>query len=258
MGEGQSFQDKQLAFAAHIRDPKNVPAPEGIEDRRMAIYRELFFNNLKSLLSTTFPVLSELVGDTRWRQLIREFMQKHRAETPYFLKLPEEMIAFLENEFEPEDSDFPFMRELAHYEYVELALNTSEDENDLEGVDPEGDLLKEVPIKSVLTWAFAYHYPVHRISPDFLPTEPSEQPVYLALYRNSNDKLGFMELNPLTAGLLDAIENNADGLTGEGLIRHLGEAIGYPDIDGLVTHGHSAMQEMLNLGILVGTRSPAS
>lgn len=257
MGERPDFQDKQLEFAAHIRDPENVPAPDGIEDRRMAIYRELFFNNLRSLLSTTFPVLSELMGNQRWRQLIREFMQKHRAETPYFLKLPEEMIAFLENEYEPRDDDFPFLRELAHYEYVELALNTSEDETDLDGVDPDGDLLEQAPVKSVLTWAYAYHYPVHRISPDFLPTEPAEQPVYLALYRNADDKLGFMELNPLTAGLLDAIENNADGLTGEALIRTLGESIGYPDIDSLVSHGHVAMQEMLNLGILVGTRSPA-
>ena len=257
MGERPSFKDKQLAFAAHIRDPENVPAPEGIENRRMAIYRELFFNNLRSLLSTTFPVLSELLGEQRWRQLIREFMQKHRAETPYFLQLPEEMIAFLENEYEPRDDDPPFIRELAHYEYVELALNTSEDENDLEGVDPEGDLLDQAPVKSVLTWAFAYHYPVHRISPDYLPTEPSEQPVYLAIYRNSDDKLGFMELNPLTAGLLDAIENNAGGHCGEALIRQLGETIGFPDVDALVVHGHEAMREMLTLGILVGTRSPA-
>ncbi len=256
MGERSSFQDKQLAFAAHIRDPENVPAPEGIEDRRMAIYRELFFNNLKSLLSTTFPVLAELLGEERWRQIIREFMQKHRASTPYFLKLPEEMIAFLEDEYEPREGDYPFMRELAHYEYVELALNTSEDQDDFEGIDPEGDLLQQVPVRSVLTWAFAYHYPVHRISPEFLPMEPSEQPVYLALYRNRDDKLGFMELNPLTAGLLDAIDNNTECLTGAALIRKLGESIGYPDVDSLIPHGLAAMQEMLNLGILVGTRRP--
>lgn len=256
MADRPVFQEKQLAFAAHIRDPENVPAPDGIEDRRMAIYRELFFNNLRSLLSTTFPVLAKVMGDARWRRLIRQFMQKHRAETPYFLKLPEELLAFLEHEYEPAGDDFPFLLELAHYEYIELALNTSTEENDLEGIDPTGDLLAGVPVKSVLAWAFAYHYPVHRIGPDFLPTEPSEQPVYLAVYRNRDDKLGFMELNPLTAGLLDAIDNNPDSLDGEALLRRLGASIGYPDIDSLVGHGAAAMEEFRRLDILLGSRAP--
>jgi hypothetical protein len=51
------FQKKQFAFAAHIRDPEHNPAPGGVEDRRMAIYRELFFNNLHNLIGTTFPVI---------------------------------------------------------------------------------------------------------------------------------------------------------------------------------------------------------
>jgi hypothetical protein len=39
------FQRKQYEFAAHIRDPEKNAAPPGIEDRRLAIYRDLFFNN---------------------------------------------------------------------------------------------------------------------------------------------------------------------------------------------------------------------
>ena len=60
MAEQRSFQDKQYAFAAHIRDPEHRPAPEGIEDRRMAIYRELFFNNIRSLLARNYPVLRKV------------------------------------------------------------------------------------------------------------------------------------------------------------------------------------------------------
>ena len=257
MADRPRFQEQQLAFAAHIRDPENVPPPEGIEDRRMAIYRELFFNNLRSLLSTTFPVLARIMGEARWRRLIRQFMQKHRAETPYFLKLPEELLAFLEHEYEPADDDFPFLLELAHYEYIELALNTSTDENDFTDIDPAGDLLAGVPVKSALAWAFAYHYPVHRIGPDFLPSEPSEQPVYLAVYRDRDDKLAFMELNPLTAGLLDAIDDNPDALSGEALLRRLGEATGYPDIDSLLRHGAATLEELRRLDILLGTRAAA-
>jgi len=257
MPEIPDFQKKQLAFAAHIRDPEHVPAPEGVEDRRMAIYRELFFNNLRNLLSNMFPVLNKLHVKENWEQLIRLFMQHHRADTPYFLKLPEEFLNFLQNEYEFQDNDFPFLIELAHYEYMELALSISEADNDLSGVDPDGDLLAAIPVKSELAWVYAYQYPVHRISVDNIPTEPAEQPVFLAVYRRENDKVGFLELNPVTARLLEAIAQNEEQLTGETLLRELAEEINYADVDALIEHGAEALNEMRQLEILIGTRLPA-
>ena len=256
MGEA-SFKDKQYAFAAHIRDPANAPAPDGIEERRMAIYRSLFFNNLFSLLGTFFPVLRKIHSKPDWQRFIRGFMRQHQAETPYFLQLPEEFLAYLQNEYEPTEDDYPFLVELAHYEYAELALSVSEAENDLAGVDPDGDPLAGIPVKSALAWSFAYHFPVHRISPDFLPDQPEPEPVYLALYRNRGDEVGFLELNAVTAALLEAIENNDKDLPGEALLRALAERISYPDADALVAHGAAALREMRRLDILTGTRSPS-
>ena len=254
MPERSGFRDKQYAFAAHLRDPENVAAPDGIEDRRLAIYRELFFNNLFSLLGTFYPVLRKVHADAQWRHLIREFMKVHRAETPYFLKLPEEFLLFLSNEYAPLDDDYAFLAELAHYEYAELALAVEPGENDLDGIDPNGDLLHGVPVKSVLAWTYAYTYPVQRISPDFLPSEPSGQPVYLTIYRRSDDKVRFMELNGITAALLDAVDNNEQHLSGAELIRALAERIHYPDVDALIAHGAEALGEMRQLEILIGTR----
>ena len=254
MVEDRGFQDKQYAFAAHIRDPDNTVAPEGIEDRRMSIYRELFFNNLYNLLGTFFPVLRKICSDDQWRHAIRDFMKIHRAKTPYFLELPEEFLEFLQTEYRALDDDYPFISELAHYEYADLALRVSPDENDGDGVDPDGDMLQNIPVKSVLAWAFAYHFPVHRISADYRPTEPTEQPSYLAIYRGSDDKVRFLELNPVTAALLDAIENNPAGLSGEKLLRELAVKIHYPDVDALIQHGVDALEEMRQLEILTGTR----
>jgi hypothetical protein len=257
MADSSDFRDKQLAFAAHIRDPQNVPAPEGIEDRRMAIYRDLFFNNLKSLLSNMFPVLKKLHSPEAWSRMIRQFMIVHRAKTPYFLQLPQEFLAFLQAGYEPGDADFPFLLELAHYEYTELALSIAEVGNDLTDIDTQGDLLAQIPVKSELAWTLAYHYPVHRISADFLPDQPGEAPTYLAVYRDRHDKVGFLELNPVTAGLLDAIENNQSGATGELLLRSLATQANYPDVDAFVQHGTKALQEMRQLNILIGTRLPS-
>ena len=257
MAERPEFQEKQYAFAAHIRDPEHVPAPEGIEDRRMAIYRQLFFNNIRNLLTNLFPVLKKLLTTQKWNALVRQFMRRHQAQTPYFLQLPQEFLDFLQNEYKLRDDDFPFLVELAHYEHIELALRISEESNDVEGIDPEGDLLRNIPIKSVLTWVYAYQYPVHRISSEFLPEQPEAQPVYLAVYRRSNDKVGFLELNSMTAQLLEAIATNEARDTGDALLRALAKQIDYPDVDALIQHGVAALEEMRQLEILTGTRTPA-
>ena len=54
------FQQVQQAFTRHMRDPANAPAPAGVEDRRMAIYRDLLFNNVQTFLAGCFPVLRKI------------------------------------------------------------------------------------------------------------------------------------------------------------------------------------------------------
>ena len=255
MAERRGFQDKEYAFAAHIRDPEHRPAPDGIEDRRMAIYRKLFFNNLRNLLAKNFPVLRKLHSDEHWNRFIRQFMQKHNSKTPYFLELPEEFLSFLRNEYEHQDDDFPFLLELAHYEYIELALSISTETNILDNIDPDGDLLANVPIKSALTWVFAYQYPVHRISKEFQPTKPEDQPIYLAVFRQSDDKVAFLELNSVSAALLNAVDNNDAGHSGEELLREIAANINYENVDAFIQHGESTLNEMRELGIVTGTRS---
>lgn len=256
MAKRPAFQNQQYAFAAHIRDPENNAAPPEIEDRRMGVYRDLFFNNLRSLLSNMFPVLKKLYGADAWSGIIRQFMVVHRATTPYFLQLPREFLDFLQNEYEAQQGDFPFLLELAHYEYIELALSISEASNNMDGVDPDADMCANVPVKSELAWAFAYQYPVHRINVDFQPDKPEDTPTYLAVYRGTDDKVGFLELNPITAGLLDAIDNNDQKLNGEALLRNLARQSNYPDVEAFVTHGAVALKEMRQLEILTGARSP--
>lgn len=255
MAELPEFQKTQFAFAAHIRDPDNVAAPAGVEDRRMAIYRELFFNNIRNLLAKMFPVIRHLHTDDKWHGMIRQFMQKHRAETPYFLQLPQEFLTFLQNEYAPLDDDYPFLLELAHYEYVELALSISEQENDFADVDADGDLLLGTPVKSVLAWTYAYQFPVHRISTSYIPVAADAQPVFLAIYRQANDHVAFLELNAVTAGLLERIDNNNLGANGADLLRSLAREMKYTDIDAFLQHGATALEELRQLQILTGVRA---
>jgi len=252
VAEALAFQRKQLDLAAHIRDPERNPPPPGIEDRRLAVYRELFFNNLDTLLGRTFPVLRAVLGDGGWRALVRDFMARHRARTPYFLEVPRELVEFLAAR--PEDPALPFLAELAHYEWAELALSVSPEADDLTGIDPGGDLLSGVPVKSALAWQLSYRFPVHRISQDFRPTRAPEQPTCLVIHRRPDDELGFMELNPVTGALLERIADNAGARSGRDLLHALAADIGYGDPPALAEHGRHALEELRSKGILLGTR----
>lgn len=256
MAEMPDFQRRQFAFAAHIREPEANPAPAAIEDRRMAIYRELFFNNLVSLLGSTFPVLKKLHPPDEWRRLVRAFMVRHRAHTPYFLEIPREFLNFLEKEYEHRADDLPFLVELAHYEWVELALSIAPDgapdENSF--VDADGDLLEGVPVRSPLAWPFSYRYPVHRISPEFIPDAPGGQPTHLVVYRRADDEVGFMELNPVSARLLEMIGGNDGRATGRALLEKLAAELDWADTEAFLRHGVQALAEMRDAGILLGTR----
>lgn len=253
MGERRDFRDLQYAFARHIRDPEHNPAPIDAEDRRMAIYRELFFNNLKNLISQTFPVLTKLYDDDKWQSFIRQFMVRHEAHTPYFLEIPREFLDFLQNEYEPDENDYPFLTELAHYEWAELALSVSDECNDQEAVDADGDLLDGIPVKSKLAWLFAYSYPVHRISTSYIPDAPGEQPTFLVLVRKADDDLDFMELNAVMARLLEMIGNN-EGLSGRQLLLNLADELGFQDAGQFISHGLDAMRQMRDAEIIVGVK----
>lgn len=171
----------------------------------MQVYRELIFNNIAQFVRTGFPVLCGLLGAARVDRLVRDFIARHRAETPYFLEISREFLAYLQQEYEPEAGDPDYLIELAHYEWVELALDVAATELPGAGIDPAGDLLRGRPVLSPLAWSLCYTYPVHRLSPEFQPATPPPQPTYLVVYRNRADQVRFLEINAVTARLLQLL-----------------------------------------------------
>ena len=253
MDNRPEFIERQYAFAAHIRDPEHVPAPAGIEDRRMAIYRELFYNNVEDFLSSSFPVLRKLYDDDNWHAMARDYFHHHNARSPLFLEIPREFLTWLHDEREPRPDDYPFLYELAHYEWTELALTIADDNVDLTDVDPQGDLLQCIPVLSPLVWHMAYEYPVHRIGPDFIPDESGKEPTYLVVYRDRHDELGFMEINPVTKRLLELLEENEDA-TGRELLSQIATEMAHPDPEVVIRGGHEILTNLKEKDIITGTK----
>ena len=250
--EMPDFLRRQYEFAAHIRDPERHPGPADVEDRRMAIYRELFFNNVEGFLANSFPVLRSLLDEAAWTALVRDFYARHRCHTPLFLEIPREFLHYLEQEREAREEDPPFLYELAHYEWLELALSVAEDPEPDTGVDPDGDLLAGHPRLSPLAWAFRYAYPVHRIGPDFQPDTPVPEGVFLLVYRDPGDEVHFLELNPVSARLF-ALLRDEPGITGRRALERIAGELGHPEPGVVLKGGLDILSRWRDRGIVKGT-----
>ena len=254
MANRPEFIHKQYEFAAHIRNPEKNPCPADVEQRRMNIYNELFYNNVEGFMSNTFPVLRSLYKDNDWHQLIRDYFEYHKAHTPLFPELPREFLKYLESEREPQESDFPFLNELAHYEWVELALSVSDKSATDEEINSSGDLLTGIPVLSALAWALSYHYPVHQISEEFIPEQPGESPTFIIAYRDSDDEIHFMEINPVTAHLVQLISENSEQ-AGQQLLEQIADELPQLDRNAIINGGLGTLKDLHNKNIILGTKN---
>ena len=199
------FTQVQEEFIQHIRQPEAHATPIGIEDRRMKIYRELFFNNVVGFLNNSFPVLKSLYQDDDWLTLARSFFAQHDCRSPYFVDISKEFVEFLSNEYELTETDPAFMLELAHYEWVELDVSIAQETSANRYWDGQTEF-STVGLNNS-AWILSYQYPVHQISQDFQPQQPTAEPTYLVVYRDRQDEVQFVVINPMTAHLLTLVEN---------------------------------------------------
>ena len=244
------FRATQIDFAAHIRNPEENPAPAGLEARRLKIYLDLFYNNIEGFLAGGFPIAKKVLGDERWHGLAREFVHRHGSESPYFLEITQEFLTFLSERDPLQGEGLPdFLLELAHYEWVELALSVSELELPEAGVDPAGDLLAGPVVVSPLIWCLAYRWPVHEIGPGHVPTEPPEHGTELIVYRKADDSVAFMVVNPVTLKLVELLREHS----GREALTLLAEEL--PQLDSKVVYeqGLATLESLRDAQILLGT-----
>ena len=250
--EPATLRARQAAFAAHIRDPDGTPPPADVEPRRMAVYAELFFNNVEGLLAANFPVLRGLYEARDWRRLARDFYREHRSHTPLFTELAREFIRYLQERGERDAGDPPFLAELDHYEWSELAVGL--DEREIADVphDADGDVLARVPVVSPLVRVLAYRFPVQRIAPGFRPCTPSAQPTLILLTRDRGDVVRFLEIDALTALLLERLQSN--GSSGLGCLDAMLDELGRGGDPAVRASGIAALLRLRERDAILGTR----
>lgn len=245
------FQAFQYAFTRHIRNPKAQPRPAGVSAQRMKVYNELLYNNLESFVLACFPVLHQLLGPRKWGKLVRDFFVEHRCHTPFFRQIPDEFVQYVQTERGVRESDPPFMLELLHYEWIELVLSVSNQETPLDQIDPEGDLGSGHPALNPILALLQYQYPVHRIGPKFKPQTPPSQPTYLLVFRDQEFRVEFIELNPVSARLVDLLQSSKLG--GAQLLQQVAQELNHPDPQVVIQGGLDILHELRTAGAILGT-----
>ena len=254
------FRAVQLAFAAHIRNPEVHPRPTDVPPERMQVYLDLFYNNIEGFLAGAFPVAKRVLGDVVWHALARRFVHEHPSDSPYFLDISQEYLAFLDQAAPAQAPDF--LLELCHYEWVELSLKVDERDLPVAAVNAAGDLLTQPLVLNPLLWLLSYRYPVQRIKPDFVPEAAPQEPTLLVVYRDPEDQVRFREVGPLAFALLQELlrcEEAATAPSGSQLL----EAI--LDDDSLaeqlrverLEQGAELLEELRACEVLLGTHSSA-
>ena len=238
------FQQYQYTFTAHIRDPKNNPKPDNVDEERMSVYREGVYNNLFESASVCFPVCQRTIGKAAWNSIMRRFFATHHASSPIFREIPQELLAFLQADVEVPD----YIKQLAHYEWVELAVGMQK--VSAANLSKATNLLNEIPVLTPAHMLLQYDYPVQKISPEFIPE--SKEEAYLLVFRNQDFDVNFIELNPMTYALLELIKK---GLTGKQALTSIAEQIQHPQPKVILEFGHGLLLDLLAQQAILGSSS---
>lgn len=240
----KDFQQYQYEFTAHIRDPKNNAKPDNIDEERMAVYREGVYNNLFESASVCFPVCQKTVGEKDWGRTIKRFVANHHASSPIFRDIPQELLSFLETDEATPD----YIKQLAHYEWVELALDGMQ--TTTPSLSNETDLINEAPVLAPAHMLLEYDYPVQKISAQFKPEET--EATHLLVFRKANFEVSFIELNPMVFVLLNLVK---EGLTGKQVLTSLAEQIQHPEPEQVIEFGHGVLKDLMSQSAIIGSMS---
>lgn len=204
------FQQLQRQFLSHLRRPLPDSRPPGFAHERLAVYADLLYNKFDESLNACFPVLNSILQPTVWRRLLLDFIAEHRCLSPYYRQIPDEFVLYLQNERQS-TYDPAFLTELAHFEWVELQLSIGEAEPFAIKPLSEAELLAGVPMFTPVRQLLHYHWPVQDIGPGFQPTEQPAIATHILGFRDIDDQVRFIALNPATAKLIMLLSNGLSG-----------------------------------------------
>lgn len=251
----------QLEFGDYLRSQRQSEQ-DNIPNRVGKIYQDLIFNNVSGFLNQCFPICKSILGE-HWRTLCLYFFQRYPTHSPYFSEIPMQFVEFLsqcvDDDFDQSEwataltiqhADIithipPYLPELAHYEWLELYVETLPNQAEPLILNAEKSYFLNPTIQN-----HYYGYPVHHIRSDH-GDEIALQDTFLVVLRQ-DEQVKFVEVNVLTHLLLDFLQNNPVVYQNQiDLLKAFAESIEYADFDGLVAFKDDLFAMLENESIFV-------
>ena len=249
----RSFLTTQNTFVNAIKDPRTFNSSDADHTRRMKIYQSLFFNNIDNFVSTGFPVLKSIVlklyGEKGWEGIVRQFFIEHECRSPYFAEISKEFVEYLSTEPSFDIAVPTFAAELAHYEGLELDVSIRKNQKNADFYNQD-DVVTAVRVSPYASLA-AYHFEVHLIGEDYIPEQPAQEQQFYVVYRDRNCNVQFAHVNPVTAILVNTLEQNEQGMKTDQLANALSQQLPQIPSNVLENGMNETLTDMLNKGILL-------
>ena len=240
----EQWQTFQVEFGKYLRDPAQQPLPSGVIPRRAKVYEDLLFNNVCGFLNSCFPVCKTLIEEDDWLTLSRGFFRDWRCHSPRFNDIPKEFLDYLISDMSLE-IDYPWFIQLAHYEWVELAVDTFDESGAEKHIPDDKPTIRVTPSLHNLI----YDWPVHQISHDFLPTEI--QQTFLLVFRTPSHEVSFTQINAPTSALINLFEQGY--INSEDALSELAKQMNVPFNSAFKTFGFDIVKQLLEQGVLIDT-----
>ncbi|MGR9116350.1 MAG: HvfC family RiPP maturation protein [Gammaproteobacteria bacterium] len=247
----------QRQFTDYLRNPINHEVFPKTLPAEIKVYARLLYNKIESSLRVCFPIARELLGPVHWRQIVQAFIRDHRCQSPLYREIPDEFIDYLLHG-NPQVKMPGFITELAHYEWMELILETAHAGISAPIITDPMNPLEHVPILNPVLHILHYRYPVHCIVPSDerwksweTRLEPYDQePMILVGLRDNDLNIQFIEINAVTARLIELLRDQFR--TGEQALRQLATEMGYCAPEPLLSHGREIIQQLQTQQIIIG------
>lgn len=174
----------------------------GTRQKGLDQYRRLIRNNIHNAMVQAFPIAFTVLSETRWSTLIDDFHAHHSAVTPQVWKLPLEFYSFVKANNYTDKFSLPFLNDLLHFEWIEIAVHTMEDQAPRPFCQ-EGDTLSDIIVVAPEYRMIRLKYPVHLYAAEEALHHPGDY--FLLIFRTSDFDVQFVDLPALHAFYFEQI-----------------------------------------------------
>ncbi len=219
----RAFADDPKSFgAARGLGKADQVALEALKPRLLA-YRDLARTALEDPLPDGFPITHALLEEADlWSDCLDAFLASRSIQSPYYRDVNPSFVAWLASSGWGQER-WPFLLQLAHFEYIEVEILRWPDEpplNDLK-VTPAAD---SHVVFDGATRNLAYAYRVHEATKE--DPEPKAGETFLLGYRDSEGDFLYSELSAhASAFLARCLEGKSIGAAASALRLEVDEVL---------------------------------